>query len=381
MEPLSGSVLRSDSSASSKPERSQRTSTKWLCGGGVVGLGRPFFVTSIVFVTGALLLLGVVVTTQLTDASGHGSDSTVAANLAKDGYFPTPTATPTPVPPPPVTPECFEPRPADLGGYVYLPASGNSFFRNCQIISYYGYPGVPGLGVLGQFASTDALVSRLKELATTYDGVNGPRAAVPAFHLIVASAQPEAYGTALIHMPTATIEQYIAIAQKEDFLVFLDIQMGHSTVDAEVPRLLPYLHNPRVQLAIDPEWNLPLGVVPGSQIGSIDVSEINRAAEILQQVWTETGGPNKILVVHQFTPDMIRNKALLEDQPNVDIVIDMDGFGGRAVKLAHYQRFIVDDGAEHSGLKLFYDPSLDIDIFSPAEASNIDPQPDIIQYQ
>jgi hypothetical protein len=334
-----------------------------------------------VLALGGLLLIGGFLKTQLSSASGRDGSTAVAASVARDGYFPTPTATPTPVPPPPVAPQCFQPRPADLRGYVYLPAAANSFFLNCQVISYYGYPGVPALGVLGQFPSTDALVARLKEVAGTYDGVNGPRAAIPAFHLIVASAQPDAYGTALAHMPTDTIEQYIALAEQEDFLVFLDVQMGHSTVAAEVPRLLPYLRNPRVQLAIDPEWDLPLGVVPGQEIGSIDVSELNQAEEMLQQVWSETGGPNKILVVHQFTPDMIRRKSLLENQPNVDVVIDMDGFGGQAVKLAHYQRFVDEDGAEHSGMKLFYDPTLDSNRFTPAEASEIDPQPDIVQYQ
>jgi hypothetical protein len=343
--------------------------------------GRRFALSSIIVLAGVVLVLGAMARARGSAASGHSGAKAVAGNVARDGYFPTPAPTPTPPPLPPVAPQCFQPRPVDLRGYVYLPAAAKSFFLNCQVISYYGYPGVPALGVLGQFGSTEALVAKLREVAADYDGVNGPRAALPAFHLIVASAQPDAYGTALIHMPAETIEQYIAIAQEQDFLVFLDVQMGHSTVEAEVPRLLPYLRNPRVQLAIDPEWDLPFGVVPGAEIGSIDAGEINRAEELLQQVWQETGGPNKILVVHQFTPDMIRRKELLENQPNVDVVIDMDGFGGQAIKLAHYQRFIVEDGAEHSGLKLFYDPSLDTNRFTPAEASEIDPQPDIVQYQ
>lgn len=311
-------------------------------------------------------------------ADGAGTVRGYAAGLARDGYFPTPTPTPKP---PLAAAGCYALRPADTRGYVYLPASRTSLFQSCQVVSYYGYPGVPGLGVLGQFASEDALVRDLQAQADLFDSVNGPRGVVPAFHIIAASAQPDPFGTALVHIPTDIIEHYIALAAKHGFLVFLDLQMGHSNVDAEVSRVLPYLRDSRVQLALDPEWELPLGIAPGAEIGSMDASEINRAQAILQQVVDETGGPNKILVVHQFTPDMIRNKALLKDFPNVDLVIDMDGFGGQAIKLAHYLRFVVEDGAEHSGMKLFFDPALDVNRFTAAEASDITPQPDIIQFQ
>jgi hypothetical protein len=313
-----------------------------------------------------------------TDVLGADGARVHVAGVARDGYPPTATPTPTP---PPVAPRCLDPRALDLRGYVYLPASPTSFFRNCQVVSYYGYPGVPALGILGQFPSEDAMIAALSQQTQAFDDVNGPRSAIAAFHIIAASAQPDADGSALVHIPTSVIEHYIALASQHDFLVFLDLQMGHSTVDAEVSRVLPYLADRRVELALDPEWELPTGVIPGQQIGSMDASEINRAQEILQGVWDTTGGPNKILVIHQFTADMIRNKETLQAFPNVDLVIDMDGFGGRAVKLAHYQRFVVDDGAEHSGLKLFLDPTLDIDRMTPAEASEIDPQPDIVQFQ
>lgn len=310
--------------------------------------------------------------------AGADSARIVVPAIARDGYPPTPT--PTPVPPPVAT-RCLQPRPVDLRGYVYLAASPNSFFRSCQVISYYGYPGVPALGILGQFPSEDALIASLQQQTAAFDAVNGPRGAIAAFHIIAASAQPDAAGDALVHIPSDVIEHYVALATQHDFLVFLDLQMGHSTVDAEVSRVLPYLRNPRVQLALDPEWALPTGIRPGAEIGGLDASAINRAQEILQQVVDETGGPNKILVVHQFTTDMIRNKEQLRAYPNVDLVIDMDGFGGQAIKLAHYQRFIVDDGAEHSGIKLFLDPTLDTDRMTPAQASDIVPQPDVVQFQ
>lgn len=317
-------------------------------------------------------------------SSSNAGDETArryAPQVARDGFEPTPTPSPTPVPPPPVAAKCFQPRPADTTPFVYLPSSPKSFFRNCQVISYYGYPGVPGLGVLGQYATAEAMVNALRDQVEAFDAVNGARTVLPAFHIIAATAQPYAYGTALGHIPTETLEAYIALAEQNDFLVFIDLQMGHSDVATEVGRVLPYLHNPRVHLALDPEWALPLGIAPGDEIGSMDVSEINLAQQMLQTAWEETGGPNKILVVHQFRDDMIIGKAELQSLPNVDVVIDMDGFGGQGIKLANYNRFIVDDAAPHSGMKLFYDPSLDVGRFTPAEASALVPQPDIVQYQ
>ncbi|MGE5595032.1 MAG: hypothetical protein ACM3S1_03235 [Hyphomicrobiales bacterium] len=299
---------------------------------------------------------------------------TLAGHLPKLAT-PTPTATPTPEP---VAPECTEPRSLDTRGYVMLPAAEDSIFQNCQVIAYYGFPRLAALGVLGEFDDPDALASALADLVVEYDGVNGPRTAVGAFHIIAAAAQPDATGDALYRIPSETAQEYIDAAAGHDQLVFLDLQMGHSTIDKEFGYVADFLRNPRVHLAIDPEWSMPPGVAPGAQIGSIDAEAINRAQELLEQIAEETG-VRKMLVVHQFTPAMIARKELLRDYPNVDLVIDMDGFGSREVKLAHYQRFVVDDHAEHSGLKLFIDE--DTNIFSPAEASEIVPQPDIIQYQ
>ncbi|MDI3339368.1 MAG: hypothetical protein QJR03_02430 [Sphaerobacter sp.] len=306
---------------------------------------------------------------------------------------PPPTPTPTPTPPPPLA-HCYQPRPASLqatpapatpgveppGPALALrPAGARSLFQRCQVIAYYGFPGEPVMGILGS-ADPDTVVRQLVAQAAEYDATNGERQVVPALHLIYAVAQgsPTEDATYLARMPDEVVQAYLAAAERHDLLVFLDIQMGHSSVAAELPHVLEYLKNPRVHLALDPEFATP-GAVPGTIIGGMDAAEINAAQAMLQRLVEDAGLYNKILIVHQFDDDMIRNKPALAPYPGVDLVVDMDGFGYAAAKIGGYTRFVQEDGAPHGGFKLFYDQ--DVDLMTPAQVNQLVPQPDVVIYQ
>ena len=298
---------------------------------------------------------------------------------ARDGPLPTPT--PRPPPPYPANlAHCYAPRPADAGGFVLSPASTKSVLQSCQVIGFYGYPGTPGLGVLAQSPVAE-MVQSLVAQAAAYDESNGPRGVVPVFHLIgaVAQASPGGDGLYLYQMPDATIREWIGLAEQYGALIVLDIQMGTSTVDAEIGRVLPYLDSPYVHLAVDPEWAMPPGVAPGTIIGGMDASAINRAQELMSTYLTEHHLLDRMLLVHQFTDGMIRNKADLTTYPGVDLVIDTDGFGYASQKIGNYNRYIRDDGAPHGGMKLFY--RRDIDLMTPGEVSALVPQPDFVTYE
>lgn len=296
--------------------------------------------------------------------------------------LPSPTATPTPTPMPAIEPaalaECYQPR-AEMPGFSLRPAASTSLFQNCQVLAYYGFPGVPVMGILGS-GPPEEVVPKLLAQAAEYEHVNGGRKVVPAIHLIyaVAQASPTADGTFLARMDDATVRRYLAVAEEHDLLVFVDIQMGHSSVAAEIPHVLEYLKHPRVHLAIDPEFATP-GETPGTIIGGMDAAEINEAQMMLQQVVEQEQLPNKILVVHQFWHSMIRNKAELQTIPGVDLVVDMDGFGSAEDKIAGYNIYVRDHGVPYGGFKLFYDQ--DIDLMTPEAVSRLDPQPDVVIYQ
>ena len=296
--------------------------------------------------------------------------------LAADGAFPVPTPAPTPT----VARHCYAPR-DDSGGFTLRPAPATSVLRNCQVIAYYGVPGVPGLGALGQFGSVEAMIASLEGQVAAYDAVNGGRRAVGAFHLIAAVAQASAGpdGDYLERLPSSLLEQYLALAEAHDMLVILDLQIGWSSVEAEVSAVLPYLANPRVHLALDPEWTMPTGVRPGDEIGSMDASAINVAQTMLHDLVATKHLPDKLLIIHQFTPGMISNKSSIAEVSGVDLTIDIDGFGYAAAKISEYNAFVEDDAIEHGAMKLFY--QLDVDLMSPARVSALVPQPDVVIYQ
>src|SRR3989338_9207103 len=80
-------------------------------------------------------------------------------------------------------------------------------------------------------------------------------AVIPALHYIevVAQGSRGADGKYRTRMPRTEKDKVLAIAEKINALVFLDIQVGFSNVQTEVPLLLKYLKMPQVHLGIDPE--------------------------------------------------------------------------------------------------------------------------------
>lgn len=273
--------------------------------------------------------------------------------------------------------DCYEPRWAPVVGRERIAGAG-SIFQNCRVITWYGFPRGGLMGILGT-KTPDAIVPDFRRQIDKFEG--GGRKPIGAFHLIYAVAQawPTANGKYLNYMPDEDVQRYLDVAEKEDLLVFIDIQIGHSTVQEEVERVLPWLRNPRVHLALDPEFAMPKGVVPGQQIGRLYAEDINLTQQMLQDLVEAYGLPNKILQVHQFIPEMLPDKQNIQNFRNVDLVIDMDGFGAPEVKKFKYRQFIEAENAEFAGIKLFY--IQDKPLITEEELLRLDPVPDLIVYQ
>jgi hypothetical protein len=111
----------------------------------------------------------------------------------------------------------------------------------------------------------------------------------------------------------------------------------------------------------------------------MDAAEINHAIAVLAEAARAHDLPNKILIVHQFAASMIANKDRIADDPRVDVVIDMDGFGGRGIKIRHYNLYVRDQPVEFGGIKLFLQH--DSDLLAPADVLALDPPPDVVVYQ
>ena len=256
------------------------------------------------------------------------------------------------------------------------PAVDAEFLASNQVLAYYGNPYVSAMGILGEL-EPEELVARLKAHADVYDALNGPRGVQPALHLVYASAQPNPGedGLYLIFVDRRTLEEYIDLACKHGLLIFLDNQIGRGDVETEVRDILPYLDQPHVHAALDPEFAMPLGEVPGEAIGTMNAAEINAAQTVLQTLVEERGLPDKMLVVHQFTDNMVTGTELIQDFPGVRLVIDMDGFGPAEIKRVKFGWYA--EPAEHSGIKLFF--KQDTPLMSETDVLELDP--DVIIYQ
>lgn len=227
-----------------------------------------------------------------------------------------------------------------------------------QLIAIYGHPGVPIMGLLGKH-DPEGAAREAKRLAAEWDDANGPEmGAVGALHLITYVAQPTpmADGSYLARMTAEEIAPYLNAARRHGLLLILDIQIGMGDPLAETQRLVRFLREPDVHLALDPEFAMhAVGGRPGQRIGSLDATDVNRVQQYLAGLVEREGLPPKVLLLHQFMASMLTGTEWYEDLPEVARVIDMDGWGNEEVKLAHYAMYSLASYAQRPAIKLFYE--------------------------
>jgi len=254
-----------------------------------------------------------------------------------------------------------------------------------RIIAYYGNFYSKGMGILGEIPTVEML-EKLKGEVLKWTEADPEMPAVAAIHYIAVTAQdnPGRDGKYRLRMPEDEIYKAIELARQIDGLVFLDIQVALSTLEQELPELEQFLQQPDVHLGIDPEYSMKGGQVPCSVIGSFDATDINYASGYLAALVRKYKLPPKILVVHRFTMAMVTNYKMIETQPEVQLVMNMDGFGFPAKKIDSYKHAIVNEPVQFTGFKLFYkfDEYNDKSgVMSPEEVLKLKPRPVYIQYQ
>ena len=228
------------------------------------------------------------------------------------------------------------------------------------------------------------MIHRLRAQTDAYQRLSPDRTVVPAIHFVYAVAQERAgpEGLYLLRMEDELVRQWVQSTKENGLQLILDIQLGRSTIDREFQHVAPFLKEPNVHLAIDPEFAWGPDEFPLVDIGHIDASVINRAQELLEQVIVANRLPNKVLVVHQFRPDMIRKKAAIRSSERVETVIDADGFGSLALKLDQWNRVIREDNVQRAGIKLFYRQDRQQGaLMTPEEVMALMPTPLLIVYQ
>jgi hypothetical protein len=262
-----------------------------------------------------------------------------------------------------------------------LPRGGRSILPRWRVVAYYGAPQDRELGALG-IGSPDSAARRLARQARPYGRPGRP--VLPAFELIatVAAGAPGENGDYAHRQTHATVARYLRAARRHKALLMLDIQPGRSPFMREVRALRRFLAEPDVSLALDPEWSMAPGQVPGKAIGSTDAATVNSVSRYLAQIVRKHDLPQKLLVVHRFTHDMIRQEDALERNPGVALIVNVDGFGDQPIKIAKYREFTRDRRAARvrsNGFKLFYEE--DTNLMNPRRVLRLKPQPDLVVYE
>ncbi|HEV2127698.1 MAG TPA: hypothetical protein VGR22_03655 [Thermomicrobiales bacterium] len=281
--------------------------------------------------------------------------------------------------------ETVQPTPPELHLEIAPPTeevslTPDGLLPEYRILTYYGFPNNEKMGILGEH-DTERLLDLLREQAAEFEAADPSRPVLVGMEVIasVAQREPQADGSYLLDTPSELLNRYSDFAEANDILLFLDVQIGRRTVQAEVEGLRPWLEKPHVHLALDPEFAMREGEIPGEHIGQVDASDITWTQEYLADLAAEVGIPPKVLIVHQFHYTMIENKDAVSPVAGVQLVIDADGWGTPAEKRATYDVVIAQQPIEFHGLKLFY--RQDVPLMTAEEILDLEPAPDLIIYQ
>ena len=249
-----------------------------------------------------------------------------------------------------------------------------------RLVVYYGNPFSAAMGPIGAYSDGE-LLTRLRQQAQVYSQLDPKHTVIPALDYVtpVVQGSPQADGTWTARMPDDSIEHYRALANSNHMLFFMDMQIGHSSVQSEVNAVWPFLEQPGVDLALDPEFDLTRGGIPDVNLGHMTAAEINWVIDKLSNLVQTQNLPPKILIIHQFRIEMLPDWQNIHIKPGVEIVTCVDGFGTPGEKLDDYRIFDNRQLIQYPGFKLFYE--LDRPVMSPSDVLSMTPPPLMVMYQ
>jgi hypothetical protein len=264
---------------------------------------------------------------------------------------------------------------------VELPGGGQVLYPHRRHVALYGNPTTPALGALGEQPLSQA-ITRVQQLAVEYQQLTDV-AVVPTFEIIttVASSVADDDGNYSTESAVQDIRPYIEAAAQAGVHVVLDLQPGRSDFLTQAQRYEEFLRQPHVGLALDPEWRLGPNQVHLRQIGTVSAAEINSVVTWLADLTRSNNLPQKLLILHQFKPSMITDRATVDtSRDELAVLIHVDGFGPPGAKFATWNLLRGDPPSNiWWGWKNFIDE--DAPLFTPAQTMAIDPVPYFVSYQ
>ena len=254
-----------------------------------------------------------------------------------------------------------------------------------RVVAFYGNLYAKKMGILGELPPNEML-AKLKGEVKHWEKADPQTPVQPALHYIavVASGSAGKDGKFRNRMPFKQIDSVLKLAAKAHAIVFLDIQVALSTIHAELPLLEKYWIMPNVHFGMDPEFSMKDGSHPGKKIGTYDAADVNYVSAYLSDIVRKNHLPPKILIVHRFTAKMLTNYKQIKLHPEVQLVMDMDGWGEPDLKEGTWRYFIHNEPVQFAGFKLFYKNDIKKEphhMLTPEEVLKKKPYPIYIQYQ
>lgn len=262
-----------------------------------------------------------------------------------------------------------------------LPRGGTEIFPDFRLFGYSGLPGSPGMGRMG-IGDLDERVEEMEERGAEYAG---GRDLLPVLELIatVVHASPGPDGMYRTYIPESVIQDHLDAARRHDGILLLNIQPGRSDFIDEVEHYETWLEEPDVGVALDPEWAVDEGQIPGQVYGSTTGAELDEVAEYLSDLVEEHALPEKVMIYHQVHADVVRDEDDLQAHAGVVQIKSVDGIGAPSDKIGTYDR-VMEGTPEHvvPGFKLFYEEDAELGpIMTGEEVLGLEPQPEYILFE
>lgn len=287
---------------------------------------------------------------------------------------PIPPTGPRPVAAPPPPPPSVSPA-APLAVAQTSPVNGP------LRIGFCGGPDAPALGrMTGDLAGAGDELNR--QIAAYHPG----QPIQPVVELIATRviSTPGDDGMYRSRESDRTIQSYLDEARRLKGLLLLNIQPGHADFPTEVRAYERWLTEPDVGLALDPEWAVDPGVVPGQKFGHVSGAVLDQVSAYVSDLVGSHHLPPKIMVYHQVATSVVRDEGELHPHDGVVPIKVVDGIGSREAKIATWN-LVMKQKPDHvqAGFKLFYDEDTrhGSPLMKPEEVLALRPAPAYIVYE
>ena len=266
-----------------------------------------------------------------------------------------------------------------------LPRGGYEVFPEFRLVGYSGVRIDPAADMGRLTGDLDEVCREIEQVGKKYEY---GKKILPVFEYIpvVVHGSPQSDGSYRTRVKNKDVQYYLDAARRCEALLLLNIQPGRSEFMPEMKHYEKFLREPDVGVALDPEWAMDPGEVPGVDLGRTDGPELDEAAQYLSRIVQENNLPEKVMVFHQFNEAAVEKIRGLKPQPGVALVRSIDGLGGPEDKIAKYDELVKNQPKWiHPGFKLFYkedtSPPWGSVLMTPKQVMQLKPRPDYVLYE